>query len=48
MHIHRNRTKPLITEQTKLQKLVMKTFGVKGEFDLDAPAADDPEPSPAP
>lgn len=43
-----SRTKPLITEQTKLQKLVMKTFGVKGEFDLDAPAADDPEPSPAP
>ncbi len=37
-----SRTKPLITEQTRLQKLVMKTFGVKGEFDLDAPAADDP------
>lgn len=39
-----SRTKPLITEQTKLQKLVMKTLGVKGEFDLDAPAADDSDP----
>lgn len=39
-----SRTKPLITELTKLQKLVMKTFGVKGEFDVDAPeSADDPD-----
>ncbi len=37
-----SRRKPLITEQTGLQKFIMKTFGVRGEFDLDAPeSADD-------
>lgn len=38
------RRKPFHTELTKLQKIVMKTFGIGGEFDIDLPeSADDDE-----
>lgn len=38
------RRKPFHTELTKMQKTVMKTFGISGEFDIDLPeSADDDE-----
>ena len=38
------RRKPFHTELTKLQKTVMNTFGISGEFDIDLPeSADDDE-----